>query len=198
MAANQMPVPIRKARSLMLRISERLSSVLRILLLRLANDSIDIPWTTVVERDVLVRVTDGGSLSMAKGGSLGAGSRIVIQGGAITFGESVFVGPGCVMVAQNSIRIGARVLIAEYVTLRDQDHIVKYSQRIVGAGFENSPIEIGDDVWIGAKASVLRGSRIGAGSVVGVHSLIRGEVPPGAIFVGVPARLLRMRASHDD
>jgi serine acetyltransferase len=48
-------------------------------------------------------------------------------------------------------------------------------------------------VWIGTKATVLRGTTIGNGSVLGAHSLVRGEVPPFSVMGGVPARVLKDR-----
>ncbi|CAB4660652.1 unannotated protein [freshwater metagenome] len=48
-------------------------------------------------------------------------------------------------------------------------------------------------MWIGTKATVLRGTTIGNGSVLGAHSLVRGEVPPFSVMGGVPARILKDR-----
>ena len=52
---------------------------------------------------------------------------------------------------------------------------------------------IEDDVWIGAKASIRAGVRIGRGAVIGSHSLILKDVPPYAIVVGSPGKLLKYR-----
>jgi acetyltransferase-like isoleucine patch superfamily enzyme len=56
-----------------------------------------------------------------------------------------------------------------------------------------SPVRIGPDVWIGAKASVLRGTTIGRGCVVAAHAVVRGDVPDYAIVGGIPARVLKDR-----
>jgi len=52
---------------------------------------------------------------------------------------------------------------------------------------------IGNDVWIGEDATILSGTRIGDGAVIGACSLVRGEIPPYAIAVGNPARVVRYR-----
>jgi maltose O-acetyltransferase len=49
-----------------------------------------------------------------------------------------------------------------------------------------TPIEIGDDVWIGAGATVLGGVKIGDGAVVGAGSLVCKDVGVGQVVVGVP------------
>lgn len=53
--------------------------------------------------------------------------------------------------------------------------------------------EVGHDVWIGAEALVLPGTRIGSGAIIGARSVVGGHVPPYAIAVGNPARVLRLR-----
>lgn len=55
------------------------------------------------------------------------------------------------------------------------------------------PCEIGNDVWIGANATVLRGARVGDGAVIGANALVRSDIPPYAIAVGVPAKVIRYR-----
>jgi acetyltransferase-like isoleucine patch superfamily enzyme len=52
---------------------------------------------------------------------------------------------------------------------------------------------IGNDVWIGARATVLRGVRIGDGAVVAAAAVVTKDVPPYAIVGGVPARVIRYR-----
>jgi chloramphenicol O-acetyltransferase type B len=54
-------------------------------------------------------------------------------------------------------------------------------------------VSIGNDVWIGQDAMILSGTRIGDGAVIGACSLVRGEIPPYAIAVGNPARVVRYR-----
>lgn len=53
------------------------------------------------------------------------------------------------------------------------------------------PIRIGDHVWIGRRALVLKGAEIGDGAVIGSGSVVRGRIPPRAIAAGAPAKVLR-------
>jgi acetyltransferase-like isoleucine patch superfamily enzyme len=52
---------------------------------------------------------------------------------------------------------------------------------------------IGDDVWIGARAIVLRGVSVGVGAVIGAGAVVTKDVAPYAIVAGVPARVVRHR-----
>lgn len=58
----------------------------------------------------------------------------------------------------------------------------------------NGPIIIEDDVWLGYGVIVLSGVRIGRGAIIGAGSVVTKDVPAGAIAVGMPARVMRMRA----
>jgi virginiamycin A acetyltransferase len=56
---------------------------------------------------------------------------------------------------------------------------------------EKASIIVGDDVWIGTGATFLPGVRVGAMSVIGAHSLVRGDVPAYSVVAGSPARVIR-------
>jgi acetyltransferase-like isoleucine patch superfamily enzyme len=60
-------------------------------------------------------------------------------------------------------------------------------------GIVKTPVRIGPDCWVGVKVSVLRGTRVGRGSVLGAHAVVRGDVPEYSIAVGAPARVVRNR-----
>lgn len=55
------------------------------------------------------------------------------------------------------------------------------------------PVSIGNDVWIGAQAMIAGGVTVGDGAVIGARSVVTKDVPPYAIVVGTPARVLRFR-----
>jgi acetyltransferase-like isoleucine patch superfamily enzyme len=109
--------------------------------------------------------------------------------GIIRLGPGSFVGHYCTIAARESVEIGAGTYLAELVSVRDHDHAVGASP---GSGaVEITPVSIGDDVWLAAKVTVLRGSRIGDRSVIGANAVVRGEIPARSVAVGIPASVVR-------
>lgn len=62
---------------------------------------------------------------------------------------------------------------------------------------EYSPIEIGNDVWIGARSIILDGIKVGDGAIVAAGAIVTKDVPPYAIVGGIPASVIRYRFSPD-
>jgi acetyltransferase-like isoleucine patch superfamily enzyme len=58
-------------------------------------------------------------------------------------------------------------------------------------------VRVGNNVWIGYGASILRGVTIGDGAVVGTYAVVTKDVPANAVVGGVPAKVLRMREPSD-
>jgi acetyltransferase-like isoleucine patch superfamily enzyme len=97
---------------------------------------------------------------------------------------------GAAIVAAERIRIGARVLIGANATIVDTDFhpLSPATRRVNPLAGASSPIEIEDDVFIGTRALVLKGVRIGCGAVVGAGSVVTRDVDAGDIVAGNPAR----------
>lgn len=95
------------------------------------------------------------------------------------------------IVARDSISIGDHALIAEYVTIRDQDHSYGGDVPTAQNGFETAPIQIGKNVWIGAKATITRGVTIGDNAVIAAGAVVVDDVPANTIAGGIPAKVLK-------
>jgi acetyltransferase-like isoleucine patch superfamily enzyme len=97
------------------------------------------------------------------------------------------------------IEIGAASIVADRVYVTDFDHRTEdVTVPIKDQGIVKTPVRIGRDVWIGTKVSVLRGTRVGQGSVLGANAVVRGDIPPFSVAVGAPARVVRNRLDDDD
>lgn len=128
--------------------------------------------------------------------SIGAGS--LFQGaGHIRMGARSFCGEGCVFGCNASITIGRDVMIAQLVTLRDTDHVFdRLDMPMIDQGIRSASIVVEDDVWLGHGVVVLKGVTIGTGAVIAAGAVVTGNVPPYAIFGGVPARQIGTRKAE--
>jgi acetyltransferase-like isoleucine patch superfamily enzyme len=140
----------------------------------------------------------GSRLVVGRGASIDAFVKVKFAGGTgdVVIGEGSFLNSGVVIYSGNGVRIGKQVLIAANCTLAPVNH--EYRRRdvpILAQRFMPSRggIVIGDDVWIGANCVILDGAVIGRGAVIGACSLVRGEIEPYSINVGVPARKTGVR-----
>ena len=140
---------------------------------------------------VTVRVTDGGMFRAGTNLALADDCKIIVQTGQLSVGNSAFLGWGTVITCRQHITIGDHVLIAEYVTIRDQDHCFGGPAPTAQNGFATAPITIGHNVWIGAKATITKGVTIGDNSVVAAGAVVVADVPPNCVVGGVPARVLK-------
>ncbi|WP_435011866.1 acyltransferase (plasmid) [Tundrisphaera lichenicola] len=118
--------------------------------------------------------------------SIYTGFHISVSGGAALTLGSGYINNGVTIDCFKSITIGNRVAISKNVTIRDSDN-----HSIDGAGEISAPVIIEDDVWIGLNAVILKGVRVGAGSVVAAGAVVTRDVPRNSLVGGVPARVIR-------
>lgn len=95
---------------------------------------------------------------------------VILDGTKVTFGDNVFVAPGCGFYTAG--------------------HPLDAERR--NAGLEYAlPIRIGNNVWIGAQVCVLPGVTIGDNSVIGAGSVVTKDIPSGVLAAGNPCRVIR-------
>lgn len=116
--------------------------------------------------------------------------------GAVHIGAGTSIHRGCQIESyKEPIRIGRRVEIAPRCAFQSFDHGIAPELPIAKQPLTTKgPITIEDEVWLGYGSIVLSGVRIGEGAVIGAGSVVTKDVPAGAIAVGVPARVVRMRS----
>lgn len=136
-----------------------------------------------------------GRLQIVLRGRNTLGHHTDIQGsGRIVFGEGSYCGAYCIFGVNQSINIGANVMIASAVTIRDTNHGIRRTDMpMVKQDIEISPVTIGDDVWISHGATILKGVNIGKGAVIAAGAVVTKDVPAYAIVGGVPARFIKNR-----
>jgi len=118
------------------------------------------------------------------------------QGGSVSIGSNTYIQPRCQFSAYiGAIKIGSHVQIAPNCAFYSYDHSFKADQLIIEQPLQSKGgIVVEDDAWLGVGAIVLDGVRIGKGTVIGAGSVVTRDIPDGAIAVGVPARVVKMRS----
>lgn len=149
------------------------------------------------DRVIIYQDTDGGSIEL--GGRVFIHCGVILQtgsGGNIAVGEDAQIHPNCMLSAYKaSIRIGSRVLIAPNCGIYPYDHGHGPDEIIRRQPFQTKgDIVIDDDSWLGFGVILLSGVRIGKGAVIGAGAVVIHDIPDGAIAVGVPARVVKMRS----
>jgi acetyltransferase-like isoleucine patch superfamily enzyme len=113
----------------------------------------------------------------------------------LLIGDGTFIGHACTFNIARSISIGRNCLLAGGLQVQDHDgHPLDADERRAGlpAPLEAvKPVTIGDDVWIGNGAIILKGVRVGDRAVVGARSVVTRDVLPDVVVAGNPARLIR-------
>lgn len=143
---------------------------------------------------VYLEVKNGGMIEIGEGCILSA-IRIfsLAPGASIRIGRSSgFNGSSQITAHEPStISIGSGCLIASGVCIASSDVHKIFD---IETGVRTNPpadVTIGDKVWIADSATIMKGSRIGSGSIVGRDSQVRGEFPPNSLIAGIPATIRR-------
>ena len=167
----------------------------RFLVFKLRHPDVVTEGMVYLGRRVEVSARPGyGRVVLGRWVHLGDGNRLRAHEGTLQIGDKTVLGRENTLNCYLDLRIGAQCLVADWVYICDFEHRTDaLDVPIKDQGIVKSPVRIGDDVWVGVKASVLRGAQIGAGSVVAAHSVVRGTVAPFSVVAGVPGRVVRDR-----
>lgn len=114
----------------------------------------------------------------------------------LEIGNHVSIGEYSHIACTNKIVIGNGVLTGRFVLITDNSHgnltekeadITPLSRTI----HSNGPVFIGDNVWIGDKATILPNVTIGKGSIIAANAVVTKDVPEYSVVAGVPARIIK-------
>jgi Hexapeptide repeat of succinyl-transferase len=133
-------------------------------------------------------VEDGGEFNVEGTFALyGGASLVVASGGVVEAKGGGGLNNGASISCFERITIGEVAFIGPDVLIRDSDSHVTST----GTRPPTQPITIGDHVWIGARAIILKGVTIGDGASVAAGSIVTKDVAPRTLVAGNPARVLR-------
>ena len=141
-----------------------------------------------------LEVRRGATLELGRWSWVGHGCKIRCHEGTVSIGAKTVLGQECTISSYQHVSIGRECVIADRVMLIDFDHgIVEVDRPIRLQGIYKRDVRVGNNVWIGYGACILRGVTVGDNAVIGTNAVVTRDVPANAVVAGVPARVLRMR-----
>lgn len=114
----------------------------------------------------------------------------------IRIGKDCNFGDFIHITAINKIQIGDNLLTGRWVTITDNSHGDTQLENLTTAPIKREwvskgPVIIGNNVWIGDKATILPGVTIGDGAVIGANSVVTSDIPPYCVAGGNPAKIIK-------
>ncbi|TDQ09987.1 acyltransferase [Pedobacter metabolipauper] len=116
------------------------------------------------------------------------------KGPSIRIKNRVFIGSNCEFNIRKEISIGDDCLIASGCRFIDHDHGTALGMLIRDQHGEEGPIQLHQNVWLGANVIVLKGVEIGQGAIVAAGAVVVRSIPENEIWGGVPAKKIGVRA----
>lgn len=166
------------------------SNIAQVLRARLALRRCDrVPWS--VRLRGRVRIGNDGRIELGERVQIEGRTvpvELVAWGGVLTVGDGTYINYGVSISAHERVAIGANCLIGNYALIMDSDYHDAHDRTRPSA---SAPIVIEDNVWIGARAIVLKGVRIGEGAIVAAGAVVTRDVPPRTVIASPPAQVVR-------
>ena len=115
--------------------------------------------------------------------------------GLIEIGNNVSIGNNTIIYSSDSggVSIGSDTQVAAQCYIIDMDHGISADKKIFDQPNTVSPVIIGKDCWLGANVTVLKGSVIEDGAVIGAKGLVNGLVEKNSIAIGIPVKVIKNR-----
>jgi acetyltransferase-like isoleucine patch superfamily enzyme len=111
----------------------------------------------------------------------------------IRIGAGTYINRYTMLDAADCLEIGSDCALGPACYVTDHDHGQNPLATPLGQPLVNAPTRLGNGVWLGAHVVVLKGVTIGDRAVVGAGSVVTKDIPPDAVAIGVPARVVRIR-----
>lgn len=127
-------------------------------------------------------VTAGARVAVTGAFRFMSGCRVALSPGAVLRLGSGYMNNDCRLSIAHGLTLGDGVAIGPRVCFLDDDR-----HELAGAAPRGAPITVGDRVWIGMNALILKGVAIGDGAVIAAGSVVTRDVPPGTLAAGAPA-----------
>ncbi len=130
-----------------------------------------------------------GTITVGGNSYISRHSDLIANGGTISIGSNFFCNKGFTCSSRDIITVGNNVRIGEYVSIYDHNH--DYKSDNFAYNYKVAPVVLGNDVWIGRGAVILRGVSIGDGAVISANSVVAKSIPPHSIFINNSSKTYR-------
>lgn len=139
-----------------------------------------------------------GNVEIAENSVIGSYTFLsTMPSGRLIVGKDVYVNSFSVIGASERVEIRNHCIFAAYVQITDAEHGFEDPDVLIKhAPIYSSPVVIGENVWLGSGAMIMKGVEIGSGCVIGAKSLVTKSIPAGCIAYGSPASVVRKRGSR--
>ncbi|MFQ6581345.1 acyltransferase [Priestia megaterium] len=158
-------------------------SYIKFFFIRIFNlNNFKFPLINIVSPFTQIEIGKNSRLDIGKEMRVRSGSKIRVRKNAIIkIGNKTSLNYNCIITAHEKICIGDNVQIGPNVLIYDHDHDYRKANGLKNLDYKTSPVEIGNDTWIGANVVILRGTKIGEGSVIAAGTIVKGNIPPQSL-----------------
>ncbi|MEY8849449.1 acyltransferase [Psychroserpens sp. XS_ASV72] len=119
-------------------------------------------------------------------------SHLSKYGKGLQIGNNSAVGEYSYFGCSGGVRIGNDVIMGQYISFHSENHNFSDTKLLIREqGVTSKGIELGNNIWVGSKATFLDGSKVGNNSVVAAGSVVKDEFPDNVVIGGVPAKILK-------
>ena len=131
-----------------------------------------------------IEINKDAKLSLGKMVRIRSGSKVRVRNGAeLKIGDNSSLNHGCMLISHEKITIGKNVQLGPNVLIFDHDHDYRIANGLKELRYKTSPVQIGNNVWVGANTVILRGTTIGDGAVIGAGCVVKSNVPKNTVLV---------------
>lgn len=164
------------------------------------SQNIEIGSWAKIDTGAYLNALGRGKLRIGRSVSIGAYSQIIVSasfknlGQYIHIGNNVGIGQFASLGGSGGVTIGDNCIIGQYFSCHPENHNYdEHDVLIKNQGTTRAPIKIGENCWIGAKATILAGVEIGPNSIIAAGAVVTKSMPAYSIIGGVPAKVIKSR-----
>jgi acetyltransferase-like isoleucine patch superfamily enzyme len=154
--------------------------------------NVTIDHNTVIDGYASEKLIFGDNVKIGDHSLVTCTSHLSKYGKGLKIGNNSAVGRFTEFGASGGIEIGNDVIMGAYISLHSENHNYGDPTKLIREqGVTSAGIKIGNNVWVGAKATFLDGCVVGSNSVVAAGAVVTGVFPDNSIIGGVPAKILK-------